>query len=737
MTVAVSMSSPPEISDPGSRRRTPTRIGGARSASSSRHDSTPELNVWPPDDLVIPQRPGDTATTSPSGAESADPPTAGAKRLQGHRPEIDGLRSLAVLWVVFFHASPLRLPSGYIGVDVFFVISGYLISGILFREMRDGTYTLADFYFRRCRRILPALTVVLLATWAIGWFVLSSNDFASLGQHVAASSLFVSNILLWSEAGYFDTSAELKPLLHFWSLGVEEQFYLIWPLILMAFFAMRRAGAVTLAIALLFGVSFVINIGGLQAYPSATFYLLPSRFWELLTGAAIAWYEFRRPGQQIGAAVLGGNAARAAELTGAIGLGLILIATALIDGLTPFPGWYALMPVLGSAMLIHAGQGSWINRRILSLRPLVLIGLISYPLYLWHWPLLSFLHIVQGPDEGDASMRALKYGLVALSFVLAWLTWQFVEKPVQRFAGRMRRDGHRERRALATSALVIALLGLGGWATWRADGIPTRFPESAELRGFHYDPAADYREGDCFLRYTQPASDLGAHCLPKPAGTDVRPQIVLWGDSHAAHLTLGLRERSAALGAVFSQITASACPPLQNFSRGNRPFCPGVVELALERIRAARPAVVIVSAAWYGIDAESVRRELPRTVHLLKEAGVGQVIVVGPFPEWQPSLPRALQSYYRSHRQLPERTQFGLKATLPELDQTIRGFLGDAPARYVSPRDFFCDAQGCLTGVTSKGFALMSYDTSHLTDTGSRWFVDHALVPVLSDALKR
>ncbi|MFT4102635.1 MAG: acyltransferase family protein, partial [Burkholderiaceae bacterium] len=679
-------------------------------------------------------RPAASAAGTGAGAAGA---TAGVKRTNAHRPEIDGLRSLAVLWVVFFHASPQRLPSGYIGVDVFFVISGYLISGILFREMRDGSYTLADFYFRRCRRILPALTVVLLTTWAIGWFVLASNDFASLGRHVAASSLFISNILLWSEAGYFDTSAELKPLLHFWSLGVEEQFYVFWPLILMAFFAMRRAGAVTLAIALLFGASFLINIGGLQTYPSATFYLLPSRFWELLTGAAIAWYEFRRPGRQIGAPLMGGNAALAAELTGAIGLGLILAATALITALTPFPGWYALMPVLGSAMLIHAGQGSWLNRRIFSLRPLVLIGLISYPLYLWHWPLLSFLHIVQGPDEGGASMRMLKYGLVALSFVLAWLTWQFVEKPMQRLAGRMRRDGRREQRALAVSALVIALLGLGGWATWRADGIPTRFPESADLRAFHYDPAADYREGDCFLRYTQQASEFGEHCLPKPAAAAGRPQIVLWGDSHAAHLALGLRERSAALGADFAQITASACPPLQNFMRGIRPFCPGVVELAIERIRAARPAVVVVSSAWYGIDAESVQRELPRTVRLLKDAGAGQVIVVGPFPEWQPSLPRALQSYYRSHQQLPERTQFGLKATLPELDRTIRGFLGDAPARYVSPREFFCDPQGCLTGVTASGFALMSYDTSHLTDTGSRWFVDHALVPALSEALKQ
>jgi peptidoglycan/LPS O-acetylase OafA/YrhL len=345
-----------------------------------------------------------------------------------YRPDIDGLRAVAVLMVVGFHAFPARFAGGFVGVDVFFVISGFLISTILFENLRAGRFSFAVFYMRRVKRIFPALIVVLLACLAFGWLVLLRDEYRALGKHVSGGAGFVSNLLLWQESGYFDRSADAKPLLHLWSLGIEEQFYLVWPLILWAAWRWRlHVLGVTLTIA---AVSFGLNIFFTGQDAVAAFYSPPTRFWELLVGACIAWWLLPRPDSGTDAPA---RPMRRAGLLSVLGAALLVAAFVLTTRDRAFPGWWALLPVGGAALLIAAGPGAWLNRHLLANRLMVWVGLISFPLYLWHWPLLAYSRIVAG-GEPPSRVRALA---VLAAFVLAWLTWRFVEQPIR--SGRIRR----------------------------------------------------------------------------------------------------------------------------------------------------------------------------------------------------------------------------------------------------------------------------------------------------------
>ena len=340
------------------------------------------------------------APVSPS-SESPDRPKT-ASQLD-YRPDIDGLRAIAVLAVIGFHAFPAWIRGGFVGVDVFFVISGYLISTILLTGMERGSFRFSQFYIRRIRRIFPALIVVLLACMVAGWLVLFSFEYKALGKHVAGSAAFVSNFVLWNEAGYFDKAAATKPLLHIWSLGIEEQFYIVWPLLL--YLVWKRKAATLALLLLLLIFSFTFNV--LSSDPAADFYSPLTRFWELMAGAVLAYLSlywedlaeiFRklpRPALQIiGAGAAPGSITR--NVTAVIGVLLIVAAVFTVDETKKFPGWWALLPVVGTYLMIASGPHAWINNKLLATRGLVAIGLISYPLYLWHWPLLSFIRIVNG-----------------------------------------------------------------------------------------------------------------------------------------------------------------------------------------------------------------------------------------------------------------------------------------------------------------------------------------------------
>src|SRR3984893_5065831 len=304
-----------------------------------------------------------------------------------YRADIDGLRALAVLSVVGFHAFPKWVKGGFIGVDIFFVISGFLISTIIFANLERNRFSFVEFYSRRVKRIFPALLLVLIASFAFGWFALPPDEYKQLGKHIAAGAGFISNLVLWNESGYFDDAAETKPLLHLWSLGIEEQFYIVWPFLL--WFARKRRFTLLLITVTVAGVSFALNIFKIHSDPVATFYSLQTRLWELSLGSILAYLAL------FNQSALQRIQLQYRNVQSLCGSALLAVGILLITVERAFPGWWALLPTVGTALVISAGSQAWINRLILSNRVLVWFGLISYPLYLWHRPVLTFAHIVE------------------------------------------------------------------------------------------------------------------------------------------------------------------------------------------------------------------------------------------------------------------------------------------------------------------------------------------------------
>jgi peptidoglycan/LPS O-acetylase OafA/YrhL len=355
-----------------------------------------------------------------------------------YRPDIDGLRAIAVSSVVAFHAFPAIFTGGFLGVDIFFVISGYLITSLIIDAALEDRFSYLDFYARRIRRIFPALTTVIVASLVAGWYLLLPDEFARFGKHLAAGAGFATNFILWSEAGYFDTASELKPLLHLWSLAVEEQFYIIWPLLLSFFLTLRRGPM--LGILLIAGISFVYSVYEVNKDPVIAFYSPLSRFWELMLGGALAylviqknnWLSYFR------------------GVRAALGLVLIVGSVLMISAELGVPGFWALVPTLGAVLVISAGHASWVSKYVLGNRIMVGIGLISYPLYLWHWPILVFAKIV----KGSYLTRTDRLLLISLSVMLAFLTYQYIERPI-------RRSPHvLVPRGLAVGMVFIAMIGV-------------------------------------------------------------------------------------------------------------------------------------------------------------------------------------------------------------------------------------------------------------------------------------
>lgn len=314
-----------------------------------------------------------------------------------YRPDIDGLRALSILLVVIFHAYPKFLRGGFVGVDIFFVISGYLITSIIFKGLSENKFSLLDFYSRRIKRIFPSLITVLIFCLVAGWFILLGSEYESLGKHVAAGATYISNFILYKESGYFDIDSQLKPLLHLWSLSIEEQFYLVFPLILIV--AARVRFNFLIVISLLFLMSFGLNIFQVNTSPSKAFFFPHTRFWELLFGSAVAYVNFYgRSNFDLAMNHLCSNKSPKFTPNLLAWTGFLLIFVAWIGfnyETISYPSGWALAPAIGAVLLILAGEKAWLNEKFFSSKAMVGIGLISYPLYLWHWPLLSFTHIVQ------------------------------------------------------------------------------------------------------------------------------------------------------------------------------------------------------------------------------------------------------------------------------------------------------------------------------------------------------
>ena len=448
-----------------------------------------------------------------------------------YRRDIDGLRAIAVVSVVLCHAG-LGLSGGYVGVDVFFVISGYLITSLILKELEQGTFSLAGFWERRIRRILPALLVVVFTTIAIGWFVLMPDAYTSLGKSVVALAMLASNMLFWRETGYFQAQAEEKPLLHTWSLAVEEQFYLLVPVFFLLFARRKNLRGAFFLLVVVSIVSFGFSIYGAR-YSASAFYLLPNRAWELLVGALLA----RLPVN------LQTALPRARDLAAAIGLSIIAIPCFLYDKETRFPGLAALPPVLGAALVIWSGNAAaGIPRpsRLLACRPIVFIGLISYSLYLWHWPLFAFANYQSIKPLANAE----RLFLVAISFIVAILSWRYVERPF-----RSRRLLVSRRQLVA--AAVLALLGTLGIGTAQCLNVfpARRSPSSILPRIFADTGQRDAR----YLREMNP-SDVPGN-LVRIGDADAPAELLVWGDSHAMSVLPAIE--SACLDAKISAQAAT------------------------------------------------------------------------------------------------------------------------------------------------------------------------------------
>lgn len=623
---------------------------------------------------------------------------------ENYRRDIDGLRGVAISLVVIYHAFPDWLPGGFIGVDIFFVLSGYLITGIIVRQLHQGRFSLIEFYVRRIRRIFPSLVVVLTAILIVGWFLFTPAEMDSLGRQAAYGSIFLSNFSTWRESGYFDTSSTLKPLLHLWSLGIEEQFYLIFPLLVLGAWRLK-APLIPILVALGMA-SLAVCLFLTQIDPTAAFYAPWSRFWELIIGGLLALYINKN---------LARREHRHSDLLATIGISTIAFCLCLPH--QPFPGWVALLPTVGTALIIFAGERALLNRAILSIPMLVGLGLISFPLYLWHWPLLSLAYILF--DEVPAAVAAL---LVAVSLLLAWGTYRLVEAPL-RFG------------AYAVPKAVflctgLAVVGVAGAYINSTDGLPGRpsvieFQEAFAQLG-DANPS-DWVNDDCQARYPYTLA-APSHWFCVINGENA-PSIVLVGNSFANHLYPGLtRNDYFASETILSIGICDAATPAQegeedfnsagNCSPENHAREQSFVDKIIED---AQPKLVIMAGLHSNASAQYVQRitaRLDRYEHL----GIPVILVS---PHWRhytdiSSCVGTRAQWFRTECKFPA-------AEREQIDREFRPVLqaisdGGNDVQVFDPNDLFCDAARC--SLTENGIPLFRDLTAqgnggHLSAYGS------------------
>ena len=672
------------------------------------------------------------------------PPTSAIISTQSsvshYRPDIDGLRAIAVLVVVGYHAFPAWIPGGYIGVDIFFVISGYLITDIIFRKMLAGSFTIIDFYQRRVRRIFPALILVTAVTFAIGWFYLAPRDLQSLGTNIAGGAVFIQNIILLGQVGYFDLAAARKPLLHLWSLGIEEQYYIAWPLILLAV-RRFRLNAVTLTCVLIVA-SFWLDLAILRKNVDLAFYLPFTRAWELLIGSAMSIWLITAKDVPIAVWIMNtcqkvsggienvmqllvwapgttrGNFVREFFAVGAV----VAIAGAVyrFSASTPYPGTFTVAPVLAAVVLILT-SGSLVNR-FLSSRPMVFVGLISYPLYLWHYPLMAYAHILWA----DAVPKRVMIATVIASVILAWLTYRYVERPI-RYA--------KSRRHAGIAALVTGMVAVGavGLIADKTGGLPIRIPQ--DIRGYMLtgeETSINWRRGKCLLLPDQGSSEFADEC----SGNGKHPMLFVWGDSYSAALYAGLNHLSDQRGYSVAEYTASSCPPLIGFVQTERRFCTSINDFVIQKIADLKPDVVILHSTWSYGGPTGLDAGLKETVRQLRELKIRKIVLLGPVASWKGDglAANVLDYFYlSSHSLIPARTTY---RSNDEWMRALEGFLQqrakELDIEYISVRQLMCNDDGCLARIGDHGENLTAFDNGHLTLPGAV-FVSNAILDRLLD----
>ncbi len=639
---------------------------------------------------------------------------------------------MAVLPVVFYHAGLSGFSGGYVGVDVFFVISGYLITRIIYDEMLEGRFSILHFYERRARRILPALFAVLITTFVVGWFWLSPSDYKAMAQSAGTVLVFLSNIWFWQNSGgYFDGATDYLPLLHTWSLAVEEQFYIFFPILLMLLVRFRAALTVVLIVV---AVSLALAIWATPRMQSASFYLLPTRFWEMGMGSLLA----------IGLTTT--NAPRwLREAAGALGLGAIVVAVTTYDSTTLFPGLSALAPVLGAGALIWAGTvGGSLAGQLLSWRPVVFVGLLSYSLYLWHWPIMAFarnrLFQLDLPP-------AWQVGTILLSLFMAWLSWRFVERPFR--AGR---GFSLTRNAIFVfSGVGIALLGAMSFGVTTSNGAETRFSQSELdiLEGLGRDAQARTCGG------ARPVEEL---CVFNESDTQAGSWL-FWGDSHAESMLPAILEVATLRGQRLAYANQLACAPLPDADRLEWPFlereechrfkteveqhilASGAYDTVILHGRwkayvedqdfdidlVAREGTSLAGVAPEGENAVVLEAALTSLVGRLTEGGIN-VILVGPVPEIPWDVADRMKAVVLYEEQMPSPPSRELVLKNQARTEAVLAKVADVTGvSYVAVAPVVCDT-ACPT---HDGMVAYYRDDHHMTPVGA----ERLLVPVLDNGL--
>jgi peptidoglycan/LPS O-acetylase OafA/YrhL len=633
-----------------------------------------------------------------------------------YRADVDGLRALAVLSVMFFHGGLFGCRGGFVGVDVFYVISGYLITSFIAKDIAEGRFSFSSFYERRMRRIFPALFAVLLFCALAAVVLFIPQDLIEFGKSLVATTLFVSNVFFWATAeplGYFAHTVASQPLLHTWSLSVEEQFYLVFPAMLVLLFRWAK-GRINVGLFLLAALSFGLSVWGTQHRPVATFYLSVPRAWELLIGALLA---------TVAVPPLRSRVAR--EVAALLGLGLIVAAVFSLKTTTPFPGFGALLPCLGAGLIIYAGEhGASFTKTALSFRPLVFIGVISYSLYLWHWPLLVFgrYFAVGGLTNRETA------AVLACSVIMAFLSFEFIERP---FRGSHTTFTRRRIFALGLAASVTTLAV--GFAVYLTHGFPVRYGlRTRELVAENIARRDDYILACGNWRSeVHSLADINFCLLGNPSSK----KVMFWGDSHVEQMYPAVRamyDRGEFRGGGALFAIANACLPAEHLNTvGVGGYhCDSFTHFAMMRAQEEDIDTVVIgfSTWWYGSDGAicasvdgrctemlssqtTVRRlssELADQLRTLRSLGK-RVIVCLPFPMYDKSIPD-LEVHNAVY------SNFGLSRKATDVSSTklreeLQSIATGAGAEIFDPRLSLCEAGSCITEVN--GVSIYK-DSDHL-----------------------
>ena len=606
-----------------------------------------------------------------------------------YRKDIEGLRAVAVLPVLAFHVGFTAVPGGFVGVDIFFVISGFLITQLLHADIQSDRFSLLTFYERRIRRIGPVLFATLIATFILGLRYCLPDEMASMAKSLVAATVSASNFYFWSVANYFDDAATTKPLLHTWSLAVEEQFYVVWPLFL-AFGWRYFRNRLVAVIAIIAALSFALSAVGAFRSPTATFYLPFSRLWELAAGGLIAL-----------GAVPAVRGAWTSNVLASIGIALILGSVFLIRASMPFPGLLAIPPCAGAALIIIAGRGGEsLVGRTLALRPIAFIGAISYSLYMWHWPIAVFQRNDAFLVDGLSSAKT-KLVILAVSLIVATLSYYVIEQPFR--SGKLRPARGPLMRLAAAAAIVSVALGLTASA---AGGFPSRFSKQ-ELDTYarlHLIENTDWRANACFLYDSHTEWKFAPECLTLE---DQRKHYLVLGDSHGAELWTGLH---AVYGNIdFLQATAAGCLPTVSHSFKESPQCTAVMDEIMQGFLARTPVDNVVLVARWSANSMAA---VAATLDWMKERHIA-VTLVGPTAVYDAPVPRLVIKAMRGND--PAMLERHQDAGMKVLDSQMAQLAASHAVPYISLLGLECTEIACFKRAWPELF-----DEEHFNTAGSR-----------------